>query len=292
MASGGQHEPGTGALGDCGTFLLDVMGTFPRDALEVRWSAKPFAPPPEVAEIIEQTWQRERERAERDRGMLFDGPLCRLIAWRTAGRLPRRRLILSLAPVGYREFIGTNATHAHLRYTHGVEALANALGVSAAVATSDGFLVLGRRSRLVAQYAGRIHPVGGSVEPRHKGPPDPFAALTAEVHEELGLAAGEQDALCLGIVRDKHTAQPEMIFDLAVAQDLAEVQRASEKAKDAAEHEELVPVRDHPAVLVSFLERSFAELTPIALAALLLHGQRRWGSGWFAAARGFLRSVV
>jgi hypothetical protein len=51
-------------------------------------------------------------------------------------------------------------------------------------------------------------------------------------------------------------------------------------------------LRDHPAAVVDFIERHLAELTPVALAGLLLHGLWRWGSGWFASTRGYVRGVV
>jgi hypothetical protein len=51
-------------------------------------------------------------------------------------------------------------------------------------------------------------------------------------------------------------------------------------------------VRDHPASVVSFMEFHIADLTPVALAGLLLHGLHRWGSGWFASTRGYLRSLI
>jgi hypothetical protein len=49
-------------------------------------------------------------------------------------------------------------------------------------------------------------------------------------------------------------------------------------------------VRHHPAAIVTFMENHASQLTPVALATLLLHGLHAWGSGWFASTRGYLRS--
>ena len=286
-----ESHPAAGSPHDCGTFLLDISGAFRPEDIIVRWSETPRPTTAEVDDTIAETWQREMEKARRTGRRLFDGKLCRLVNWDSNDG----RLSILLGPVGFREFLGTNATHAHLRYFHGPEVLADPLGVSAALVTTDGFLMLGRRSGQVMQYAGRIHPVGGVMEPSADGttPPSPARTMLDELREETALPARSIGKMtCLGIVRDKHTVQPEMLFDVAATLDSAAVVRGAEEAVDADEHAELVPVRDHPAAVVSFIERHGFELTPICQAVLLLHGQRHWGSGWFSGARGYLRGVI
>ncbi len=275
---------------DCGTFFLDAIGAFAPEGLVLAWGNERRAANEEVDRLIEETWRVETARAEAAGRHLFDGPMCRLIDWRIADG----RLALTLGAVSYREFMGTNATRANVRYRYGPEVMANPLGVSAAVVTDDGFLLLGRRSRQVALYAERIHPIGGIVEPPEPPgtPPDPFMAMAKEIEEELGLSPAPGVAACLGIVRDKHTVQPEMIFDMSVAADVEAVQRAAAGAVHADEHTELVHMRNHPGAVVSFVEQHYGQLTPIGLAALLLHGLRNWGIGWFTATRGYLRSVI
>lgn len=276
---------------DCGTFFLDVIGQFSPENLIIRWTDQRRPTTPEVDAIIEKTWIEETARAQQTGQKLFDGPLARL----AESFAEESRLTLTLGPVGYKEFLGTNLTHANLRYTHGPETLSDALGVSAAVSTRDGFILMGRRSQKVAYHAGRIHPVGGMVEPA-KSPtqlPDPFHTIVKELTEETGLNPKlATECVCLGIVRDKHIVQPELIFDIAVSTEADVLCRSARQAEDRDEHTELVPIRNHPAATVSYMEQHFSELTPVGLATLLLHGLRHWGSGWFAAARGYLRSVI
>ncbi len=276
---------------DCGTFFLDVIGQFTRENLVIRWTDQKRPSTPEIDALIEKTWTEETAQAQQTGRKLFDGPLARLVECFAE----ETRLTLTLGPVGYKEFLGTNLTHANLRYTHGAEHLSDALGVSAAVVTRDGFILLGRRSQRVAYHVGRIHPIGGMLEPA-KSPtqlPDPFHAILKELSEETNLNPKQvADCVCLGIVRDKHIVQPELIFDIAVNVEADVICRASKEAVDRDEHTEMVPVRNHPAATVSFMEQHFGELTPVGLATLLLHGLRHWGSGWFAAARGYLRSVI
>ena len=286
------HMPETSGDGprDCGTFFLDVTGAFARDDVTVTWTDQRRQCNDELGRLIDQAWEVALWQARKAGQNLFDGPMCRLISY-IAGD---SRFEMTLGPVSYKEFVGTNQTQAYVRYLHGPEVLADPLGVSAAIISADGFLLLGRRSTHVMQYPERIHPVGGTVEPRpDDGVPDPFSSMLEEFVEETGIGADAvEEITLLGLVRDKNTVQPELIFDVKVNVDAAAIRQAALTAVDAEEHTELVPVRDHPAAVVTFLQQSFSELTPVGLATLLLHGQQHWGSGWFAAARGYLRSVI
>jgi 8-oxo-dGTP pyrophosphatase MutT (NUDIX family) len=196
--------------------------------------------------------------------------------------------------VSFREFLGTNYAHPHLVHTAGPEVLASPLGVSAAVVTSDGFVVLARRSDRVTWHRGMVHPIGGVVElDDGDRPPHPFDAVLAELKEETGVAAPPAEAVvCLGLVRDKGLCQPELVFRIEVDADVRTLRASARSAAEGDEHDELLAVRDRPTSAVSFIERHAAETTPVALATLLLHGLNRWGSGWFATARGYLRKLL
>lgn len=275
---------------DCGTFFLDCVGKFAPHQVHVAWSPLHRSTTPEVENIIAQTWAAETDCARQVGKNLFDGRLCRLLEFDCSGG----QMSLTLGPVGFKEFLGTNLTHAYLRYTQGPEVLANALGVSAVVQTSDGFLMLGRRSQHVIYHAGRIHPLGGVVDAPSDGQlPDPFKAVVREIMEEANLSEDQiHPPLCLGLIRDKSIVQPELLFDVAVSADFCALRNSSRQAPDVYEHSELLPVRNHPAAVVSFIEQNYGDLTPLGTASLLLHGLHSWGSGWFATTRGYLRSVI
>ena len=289
------HEPpelGLNGTRDCGTFFLDVIDQFTPDKVVVTWSDQTRITNDSIEELIEKSWQDQTQRAEGSTTKIFNGELCRLISH----NCDNDRLNLTLGPVSFKEFIGTNATQAYIRHLHGTEVMANPLGVSAAVCTNDGLIVLGMRSQNMIQYAGRIHPVGGTVEPpKNNGAacPDPFEAIITEMYEETAVPPESVSGIvCLGLVRDRNTVQPELIFDLHVDCDVVSLFASAATAVDAAEHSSMVPVRDHPGSVVSFMEQHYSQLTPVAMATLLLHGLRHWGSGWFATARGYLRSVI
>ena len=274
---------------DCGTFFLDVVGAYTRDEVAVKWSDNRRHSNDELERLIDQAWKTATGQARKAGQNLFNGDLCRLIEYSA----DCESLNLTLGKVNYKEFVGTNQTQAYVRYLHGPEVLANPLGVSGALVTHDDFILMGRRSDRVVQYAGRIHPIGGIVEPDDSSISDPFQTMLNELHEETTIPSRKvRKMTLLGLVRDKYTVQPELIFDLELDVDAGEVLRGAAGAVDAEEHTEIVPLRDHPASVVTFIQQNYSELTPIGLATLLLHGLRQWGSGWFAGARGYLRSVI
>lgn len=287
---------------DCGPFLLDVAGAFPEERIRVVSSPDRRDSNPEVEAVIEKTWIEEIAAAHEAGRHLYNGRLYRLAGWACEGGV----LTLTLGPTSFKEFMGTNLTHAYLRYLYGPEVLADVLGVSAAVCTADGFVLLGRRSEQVALHRGRIQAIGGVMEaaahagPRPAGeapdsaaPPHPTRVTLQELREEIGIGPDQvRSILCLGMVREKHIVQPELIFDAEVVATADQVLHLQAGAEHGEEHAELVPVRDDPAGVVAFLEQNYADLTPVAMATLLLHGLHRWGSGWFATTRGYLRGAM
>lgn len=277
---------------DCGAFLLDVAGKFKRGDIDVHWSQARRRSAEKIDQAIDKTWAEQSRRVQRDGVDLYDGRLCRLVQCQEQ----QGRLSLTLGEVSFREFVGTNLMNPRMRHLYGEDVLADPLGVSAAVTTADGHLLLGRRSKTVFFHAGMIHPVGGIVEMAEAGEADahPFRAMRRELYQELGIAGEDvTDRLwCIGLVRDKVIWQPEMIFDIHLKLDLRAIRGAHVAADDAAEHTELVFLRNDSGAVVSFLRDHDSELTPVAKATLLLHGLRAWGTGWFTATRGYLRSLV
>jgi len=233
-----------------------------------------------VVERIESLIEREWERALARPGVkLFDGPMCRLESWETR----EDRLHLKLSPTSYRLFVGTNLTHPELADTYGTDVLANPVGVSPALVTTDGFLMLGRRNDSVAYHPSRIHPFAGALEPRDAL--DIFAGVLRELAEELSLAGPEiADMCCTGIAEDVAMRQPELMFSVA-----STLTRAQIEAKVASEeHDASWSVRATPEAI----QRAIADplLTPVAVASLLLWGRGTFGDHWFnQASRRFVR---
>jgi len=225
---------------------------------------------PEIERLIDEAWRHAQTRP----GIkLFDGPMCRLESWQVRDGA----LWMSLSDSSYKPFFGTNLSHPELTERYGREVMANPVGVSPALHTADGFLLLGRRNSSVAYYPDRIHPFAGCLEPRDRC--DLAGAVRRELREELLLRAQDVlDVRCTGIAEDCVLRQPELIFSAEVSLTRAVV----EAQVHADEHRDSVAI---PAT-ADGIERAIADpaLTPVAVASLLLWGRTRFGSAWFTAA--------
>jgi hypothetical protein len=223
---------------------------------------------PEVEKIIDATW----EAAASQPGVnLFDGPMCRLESWGVSAD----RLELRFSRTSYKPFVGTNLYHADLADRYGPEILANPVGVSPALETSDGWLMFGRRNASVAYYPHRIHPFAGALEPRDGN--NIFRAVERELAEELGLARDAiQQIHCIGIAEDQQLRQTELIFSAQVGLTRAQIEAGVKKE----EHHESWSVRAEESTIDTALANGQI-LTPIATAALLLWGRGNLGEQWF-----------
>ncbi len=181
-----------------------AVGNWTSDAVDARLisSSRPIIP--EIERIIEEEWSAHSNRPGI---LLFDGPMARWESWKASPR----RLRIELSQTSYKPFLGTNLMHPELADRFGRSALANPVGVSPALLTADGFLLMGRRNTSVAYYPNRIHPFAGAMEPQDKA--DVFAAARRELMEELALSPPLiLDIRCTGIVEDPSLRQPELIF--------------------------------------------------------------------------------
>lgn len=237
--------------------------------IDVEWVSSGRRIVGEVESLINRAWEHALARPG---AHLFDGPMCRLERWELTPGTGRLRLVLS--NTSYKPFLGTNMTHPELADRFGPDVMANPVGVSPALETADGYLLLGRRNASVAYYPGRVHPFAGAVEPRDGG--DGFAAVRRELREELSLQPDEiTEVRCAALVREPALRQTEMIFR-------ARVPVSRQRIIERLGREEHLGVYSVPATQ-SGIDEATADprLTPVAGAALLLWGRSRFGREWF-----------
>jgi 8-oxo-dGTP pyrophosphatase MutT (NUDIX family) len=229
-----------------------------------------FAPPGIVWAEIERVWG---VMSAKPGVHLFDGAMCRM----ESCSADANGLSMVLSDVSYKSFAGTNMHNPQFATQYGESSMANPLGISVALISSDGFLAMGRRNERVAYYPGRIHPFAGALEPEDEL--DVFAAVGRELHEELGLSGDELAQMkCLGMAEDRGLVQPELIYYAQVQRSLDELRRGV----DEVEHDAIVAVSVKPEEFER--ELSSAKLyTPIALATMLLCGREKFGTEWFDA---------
>jgi 8-oxo-dGTP pyrophosphatase MutT (NUDIX family) len=245
------------------------IGQFNRADVITKWVDSLRLSNIEIENQIEQAWRQARSRP----GVkLFDGPLCRLERF-SAGKT----LELELSRTSYKIFWGTNLTHPDLADRFGPEVLANPVGLSCALQSSDGYLMLGRRNVSLAYYPLRVHPFAGSLEPAERV--DVFANMERELSEELSLTAEDiSQIVCVGMIEDLSLRQPELIFSVRSNQSRARI----EQTLDAGEHDVCVAIEPKEDKLLEALNDP--ALTPVALGTGLLWGRGLFGAEWFDAA--------
>lgn len=247
------------------TFL--AAGDWGRGQIHSTWRANSRRIVADVERAIDSAWQ---EALLRPGVKLFDGPMCRLESW---GASPDS-LRLTLSETSYKPFFGTNLSHPELADRFGPEVMANPVGVSPALHTADDFLLLGRRNSSVAYYPNRIHPFAGALEPRDDG--DVLAAVRRELREELSLA--DEDILevrCTGVAEDRALRQPELLFRADTR--LTRAQLEAQVHADEHHHSLAIPATREA---VEQVIRN-PELTPVAVASLVLWGRVQFGEDWW-----------
>ncbi len=273
--------------------VIRIAGDWSSDAVKADWVDGSLVPSEPVRSLIQSAWSAALAVPNRT---LFDGPMCRLESFDVSAPGVR----IGMSRTSYKAFWGTNMSHPELVDQFGPNVLANPIGLSPALRTADGWLVLGRRNERVAYYPGRVHPFSGCLEPgdgtvaQANGgsaeAPDVFAAVRRELGEELHLSPDDLTDLRLtGLAEDPRLRQPELIFRVQTRRTREQLQ----SQLDPAEHREIVAIEATPnAVAAAIRDHTAGGLTPIAVATLLLWGRVVLGVEWFdATAAGVARTA-
>jgi len=249
---------------------IHAVGDWTPQAVRVRQVGSSRRLVPEIEQLVDAAWAQALARPE---VRLFDGPMCRMESWNAMPTL----LEIALSQTSYKPFLGTNLAHPELADQYGRDVMANPVGVSPALETADGFLLLGRRNSSVAYYPERVHPFAGALEPKDDG--NLFAAVRRELFEELSLTDSQiVEIRCTGIAEDIALRQPELIFRVKSTATRSQI----ESQLHTEEHRTSVAIEARPhAVALALIDR---ELTPVAIASLLLWGRISFGLGWYEAA--------
>jgi len=190
--------------------------------LLVEWDPAPPFIPPAAAAHLEARWAHYLAAAQAAGQTLFNGPISRLIDVRhfPAGPAPRPGIRLRLGPGEYKSFLVTRLRDRPWFEAHAPQAMTLALGNSA-LPTRGNYALLGIRSQRVSAYPGRLHLIGGVLEALNT-PQFPAtragieAHLLLELHEEIGLAPGEECRAgwprILGAAYDDFLGQPELLW--------------------------------------------------------------------------------
>jgi 8-oxo-dGTP pyrophosphatase MutT (NUDIX family) len=247
-----------------------AAGDWRPDQVRVRWVPSARRIEPAVERAIDIAWESARARPGVN---LFDGPMCRMESWRASAD----QLTFDISLTSYKPFFGTNLSHPEFAEQFGREVMANPVGVSPALHTCDNFLMMGRRNASVAYYPNRTHPFAGALEPGDEG--DLFAAVRRELAEELSFVDADiAEIRCTGIAEDSSLRQMELLFRVQSTLTRKQV----EAQVLAEEHRDSVAIPGTPDDVARAIGN--LELTPVAVASLLLGGRVTFGQEWFTRA--------
>jgi 8-oxo-dGTP pyrophosphatase MutT (NUDIX family) len=256
-------------------FNQHLTRTFPITAVTTFWSPTPFTPPPAVANQIATSWESALRDAALHGRDLFSGAMTRLIGWTADAN----SLHLDLGPTDYRTFVGTNLRHPEIANQFGRDALANPLGISIAVITSNNQIVLQKRSQHVFELPGYYHVGGGNVEPIDvAGPNAPGIAETVrrELEEELEIRPEHiVDLLCLGLAENVNVRKPDLLVASYITLPSTEI-----ATRQHPEYSELAFIADKQS-LSNFLTEHARTTSPAGIACLLALGHHLYGQTWF-----------
>ena len=255
------------------TLSIIALGDWPAERLHASLGASGLRLDADLLTTVNRVWAD----ALTQRGVnLFDGPLCRLEKL----TVDHHGLHLNLSPTSYRIFIGTNGRHPHWADTHGRHVMADAMGTSVALRSSDGILVFGRRSQRVALYPGFAHPFGGTMEPLPDGAAiDLLGEMRRELTEEVGITLNDlSDLRAIAVIEDRRLRQPELIY----AAQTSLTADAISRRLDLHEHTDCWLLADDRSDIEAALTRGEA-ITPVLAGTLLAWGWRRFGDNWLNA---------
>lgn len=193
-------------------FEIIVRGLFRPDQLTIHYDPALSMPvTPAISVWMETLWQEKLAEAQQRNVPLYDAPLFRYVEAETT---PENTFRLVLGDTGYKEYVTTRQPEFASQRSR--QELGNALSVCSVVETSDEHILLDKREG-VDVYVGRYHVIGGfferGLDTSTEARPDPFAAISREIHEETGVQAADiHEQYCLGAVYDLLTPHAELCF--------------------------------------------------------------------------------
>jgi len=246
-------------------------GRFYSSEVSVQWQDSSTSLPATLKARIDAHWQNAVQQTDK-KDYIYDGELCRLNSW----DVEKGRLRLHLQKTSYKALLYSNQHAAEIVGQFGSECLSRALGISLILVSSDGRLVLIRRSATVGESPGKIDVIGGHVTPLEHmvdGLPDPFFAMAEELHEETGIAVADDEAIVLvGLIETALTRKPELIFLLRsslTATDIATTGRMHR----SAEIDSFLLLPDRRGTIKTFLSDNRETVSPSAFGTLWLYAQ-------------------
>jgi len=266
---------GTGdprGMNDESIFSLLFSGRFDRPGTRIHWQATRLNPPAELTREIDRHWRDIADRGH------FNGTIARLEDWTYAPD----RLELFLRPTDYKTQLYSNYAVDEIVAHWGEPHLARALGISAVVNSRDHQILVMKRSETVGEYPGCYDVFGGHIDCPASDPPDVFAAMAAELREELALEEYEVVLYGYGLISAVAIRKPELLFTAQADLTADEILARAQTARDRNEYGSLQALPDRADAIGRFMSDHRDEISPSAYGCLAVyreqmrqHGRRR-----------------
>ena len=261
-------------------FAILVRGVYSPAQLIIDYHPELHMPmTPAIQQWMEETWQEKLAQA-RERGVvLFDAPLFRL---HKAILTSDGRLQLQVGDTSYKAYVTTRTEAFASR--HKRPELANPLAVCSVVETSDGYILLDKRTG-VDVYEGRYHVIGGFFERERdifEGShlPDAFGAIRREIWEETGIQADDiNEQYCLGVVHDLHVLHAELCFLTRLHISLQEIEQHRTPLDNEIKRLQSLHITEQS--LYAFIVQNHGNISATGEPNLLCYGAWKFGEAWF-----------
>lgn len=250
-----------------GLFTYDEVHVDYRPGRHIKWgqSAETF---------IENTW-KAHVLASREKGITtYNGNVFHLETFNRADS----GLFLTVSDMEFRSCIGTGTTNFAVAFPQ--EPQANPLSVSIVLVTTDGKIVLEKRSRIDARRR-KYHVIAGFMEHEHDIRDCklyPFDTMIREVSEELALTL-DTPLYATGLVRGESGS--EICFYSQLSIPFSALLEIKATGATDAEVETLITIDDSPTAIASFLADHRTDFVYFGRACVLLYGLIAYGKEWY-----------
>eukprot|EP00933_Yihiella_yeosuensis_P021457 TRINITY_DN16969_c0_g1_i1.p1 TRINITY_DN16969_c0_g1~~TRINITY_DN16969_c0_g1_i1.p1 ORF type:complete len:307 (-),score=64.55 TRINITY_DN16969_c0_g1_i1:82-954(-) len=200
--------------------------------------------PEAVSRRADEHWQE----VLKDKPKLFDGKLWSLLSHEVRNTEGREQLFLRFQLSSYKFMLWTMISPEGRAETPEADR-SNSGGLMALTETSDGYVIIGLRSKTLGAFPSHWHCVPAGNMDR----PDPLMVLRDELVEELGVewaAVEAAEVFALMSSGEQQGHKPEFVFRLRLANSASEVYSHYLSAEDKHEHEELIFLRAPTKALV------------------------------------------
>ena len=253
-------------------FRLHLAGSWTPSQVQISYHPTEYTFPADFARRAEAHWH---ELIAPGKNYLFNGALCRLEKFSAMNG----NLQLSFSRTCYRDLLFSNANTTELIATLGESGPVHALGVSAVIETSDGFLLIIRRSMHVGEGPGALDIIGGHIHPDQHfrdGVPNVFVAIKDEMRSELGVpSALLEDCLCIGLTESFRQRKPELAFGVRLPLTMPEIRQFAQQAPEGEEYSELLAIRADPATIKKFMMEHGDNIASATLGCFELYMQMK-----------------